>query len=146
MARRWMGLMLVLASFLAWGLSGCTATPAAPMTAAPAVPTVAVTLAADVSVEEVHAVYQQPGVTIVDVREVDEYKAGHIPGALLIPLSELEQRVKDVPRDTQVILVCRSGNRSAQAYAYLRQQGFANVHNMLGGMRAWTAAGYPVEP
>jgi len=105
-----------------------------------------VTLAADVRPEEVHAVYQQGGVTVIDVRELDEYQSGHIPGAVLLPLGELPKRLNEVPRDSAVILVCRSGNRSKQAYDYLRTQGFINLHNMLGGMQAWIAAGYETEP
>ncbi len=109
------------------------------------VATPALTLAADVKPEDVHKIYQQGGVVIVDVRELDEYQAGHIPGAVLIPLGQLPKRLQEVPRDTEVILVCRSGNRSHQAYAYLRDQGFTNVHNMPGGMNAWIAAGYEIE-
>ncbi len=129
------------------GLIGCAPRTQSPAPQAPAAsPTVALKLGADVNVDQVHALYQQGAVVIVDVREVDEYEAGHIPGALLIPLSELEKRVKDVPRDAEVILVCRSGNRSQQAYTFLRQQGLTNVHNMPGGMKAWVAAGYAIEP
>jgi len=132
-----------------WGVSACTSAPR-PVTPV-GTPTVAatastVTLAADVRPEEVHAVYQQGGVTVIDVRELDEYQSGHIPGAVLLPLGELPKRLNEVPRDSAVILVCRSGNRSKQAYDYLRTQGFINVHNMLGGMQAWIAAGYETEP
>jgi rhodanese-related sulfurtransferase len=82
---------------------------------------------------------------VLDVREPGEYAAGHIPGALLIPLGELPDRLHEVPEEGPVVVVCRSGNRSGQALRFLRQQGFDNVHNMLGGMLAWQRAGYEVE-
>lgn len=138
---RWLLLLMMLS-----GLIACTSRPESPSSTPGATVMALLKLGANVSVEEVRAVYRGSGVTIVDVREKEEYNAGHIPGALLIPLSELAQRVKDVPRDTEVILVCRSGNRSQQAYDYLKQQGFTNIHNMVGGMRAWQAAGYEIEP
>ena len=84
-------------------------------------------------------------VVIVDVREDYEYADGHIPGAVLLPLGDIPDRVDEIPSDVPVILVCRSGNRSGQAYQYLKNQGFTNIHNMLGGMVEWTASGYDVE-
>ncbi len=141
--RWWLFVLLVLL-----GVSACTSTPRPVESAGPSTAPVAastVTLAADVRPEEVHAVYRQGGVTVIDVRELEEYQAGHIPGALLIPLGELPNRLNDLPRNAEVILVCRSGNRSKQAYDFLRTQGFTNIHNMLGGMKAWVAAGYEIE-
>lgn len=138
---RWLFLLVMLS-----GLIACTSRPVSPSATPEATVVAPLKLGANVGVEEARAVYRNPGVTIVDVRERDEYNAGHIPGALLIPLSELPQRLKDMPRDTEVILVCRSGNRSQQAYDYLKQQGFTNIHNLVGGMRAWQAAGYEIEP
>jgi rhodanese-related sulfurtransferase len=102
-------------------------------------------LAPNLSVSEVAETISQTSVLIVDVREDYEYDAGHIPGAVLIPLGELADRVDEIPTDLPVILVCRSGNRSGQAYDFLENQGFSNVHNMLGGMNDWTASGYDVE-
>lgn len=138
---RWLLLLMMLS-----GLIACTSRPESSSSTPGTTVMASLKLGANVSVEEARAVYRDPGVTIVDVREKEEYNAGHIPGALLIPLSELAQRVKDVPRDTEVILVCRSGNRSQQAYDSLKQQGFTNIHNMVGGMLAWQAAGYEIEP
>ena len=82
---------------------------------------------------------------VVDVREQDEWDAGHAPGAIHIPLGDLPQRLGDLP-DTDaepVVLVCRSGNRSGRAAAWLTQQGF-DVVNMDGGMKAWAASGKPL--
>ena len=74
-----------------------------------------------------------------------EYDAGHIPDITLIPMSELQERVSEIPTDVEVILTCRSGNRSGQVHAYLSELGYDNVHNMEGGILAWEAAGYDVE-
>lgn len=79
---------------------------------------------------------------ILDVREQDEWEAGHAPGAVHIPLGELPQRLDELPDTDQgtVAVVCRSGGRSSRAVAWLTQQGF-DVANLEGGMRAWQAAG-----
>ncbi|MBE3591216.1 MAG: rhodanese-like domain-containing protein [Firmicutes bacterium] len=73
---------------------------------------------------------------ILDIREVQEYRQGHIPGAHLIPLWQLPVRLQDVPRDAEVVTVCRSGRRSAQAAAILRTHGY-RVRNLRGGMLNW---------
>lgn len=79
--------------------------------------------------------------TIVDVREPDEWEAGHAPGAVHIPLGDLPGRLADLPDDAQTLpIVCRSGGRSGRAVQWLLQQGF-DVANVGGGMRAWAAAG-----
>lgn len=78
---------------------------------------------------------------IVDVRETDEYAAGHAPGAVHIPLGELPSRLDELPEvDDTLPIVCRSGGRSGQAVQWLAMQGF-DVANVEGGMRAWHAAG-----
>jgi len=81
----------------------------------------------------------------IDVRTPEEYAAGHIPGAKLIPLAELEARLSEVPRDRQVYLYCRSGRRSAKAAELLAKHGYTNIENIAGGILAWKAAGYPIE-
>ncbi len=83
------------------------------------------------------------GVPVLDVREDDEWVAGHVEGALHVPLAELPQRVQEVPADRDVLVVCRSGGRSAQAVAWLNAQGLSTV-NLSGGMHAWEAAGRPL--
>lgn len=82
------------------------------------------------------------GLHVLDVREQDEWEAGHIEGALHIPLSELGGRVDDVPTD-QTLVVCKAGGRSAQATAFLTQHG-RDVVNLDGGMLDWEAAGRPM--
>ena len=79
---------------------------------------------------------------ILDVREQDEWDAGHAPGALHIPLGDLPARLGDLP-DTDaatLAVVCRGGGRSSRAVAWLSQQGF-DVANLDGGMKAWASAG-----
>jgi hydroxyacylglutathione hydrolase len=115
-------------------------------TAAPAVEEIDLTtLADDVDVATVEAVRQNPGVYLLDVREPDEYAAGHIPGITLIPMGEVAARLAELPRDKEIVVTCRTGNRSSQVADLLREQGFTNVHNMTGGIVAWEEAGYPVE-
>lgn len=73
---------------------------------------------------------------LIDVREVDEVEAGHIPGILHIPLGLLEFRMNELSKETPYIMVCRSGGRSGKATEFLQSQGF-DVTNMSGGMLAW---------
>ncbi|WP_332649069.1 rhodanese-like domain-containing protein [Lysinibacillus sp. 54212] len=73
---------------------------------------------------------------LVDVREVGEVEAGHIPGIVNIPLGLLEFRMHELDKNTPYIMVCRSGARSGQATAFLQSQGY-DVKNMTGGMLAW---------
>ena len=102
-------------------------------------------LAPSVDVSTVYALSDHPDVYLLDVREPDEYDAAHIPGITLIPMGEVADRLSEIPTDRQVIVTCRTGNRSGQVVDFLRQQGFTNVHNMEGGIVAWEEAGYPVE-
>lgn len=83
------------------------------------------------------------GAFILDVREQEEWDSVHIPDATLIPLGQLESRLSEVPRDQEIVVVCRSGNRSATGRDILRQAGFENVTSMAGGMNIWQAQGFP---
>jgi rhodanese-related sulfurtransferase len=115
-------------------------------TAAPVVEEIDLTTLGDsVDVDTVNALRDNAGVFLIDVREPDEYAAGHIPGITLIPMGEVASRLAELPRDKEIIVTCRTGNRSGQVADLLRQQGFTNVHNMSGGIVAWEEAGYPVE-
>ena len=115
-------------------------------TAAPAVEEIDLTTLPDeVDVETVAAIRQNPGVYLLDVREPDEYAAGHIPGITLIPMGEVASRLTELPRDKEIIVTCRTGNRSSQIADLLREQGFTNVHNMTGGIVAWEESGVAVE-
>jgi rhodanese-related sulfurtransferase len=84
------------------------------------------------------------GAFILDVREPSEWTQFHIPGATLIPLGDLPNRLNEVPKDRQVVVVCRTGHRSAQGRDILLQAGFTQVTSMAGGMTAWQAQGLPV--
>jgi rhodanese-related sulfurtransferase len=83
------------------------------------------------------------GVTILDVREDDEWEAGHIAGSTHVPLSELPGRAADVPDTDPLLVVCRVGGRSAQVTAWLRGQG-REATNLAGGLQAWAGAGRPL--
>ncbi len=81
---------------------------------------------------------------LIDVRQPDEYRAGHIKGAQLIPLDQLAGKLQTLPRDRQIVCVCRSGARSGAATRQLKAAGFDTL-NLNGGMMAWQRAGLPVE-
>ena len=87
---------------------------------------------------------QKPKPFLLDVRQPEEFRSGHIPGAKLIPLGELRQRINELPKDREIICVCRSGNRSGSATRQLTEAGF-RVRNLNGGMIAWSRANYPVK-
>ncbi len=99
----------------------------------------------EVDVQTVANIQDMEDVLVIDVREQWEYDEGHIPGITLIPMGEIPNRLSEIPTDKEVIVTCRSGNRSGQITDYLRDQGYDNVHNMTGGILAWEAAGLPVE-
>lgn len=80
---------------------------------------------------------------LIDVREDDEWRAGHIEGAQHIPIRQLAGRVGEVPSDREVVAVCRSGVRSAAAVRGLRQLGI-RAENLDGGVAAWSRAGLPL--
>ncbi len=115
----------------------------APVTPAPAVDVSE--LPDTVDVHTVASIKDQDDVYVIDVREQWEYDEGHIPGVTLIPMNEVPNRLEEIPTDKDVIVTCRSGNRSGQVTEYLRQIGYDNVHNMSGGIIAWEAEGYQVE-
>jgi len=84
------------------------------------------------------------GAILLDVREADEWSAGHAPEALHIPLGELEARRAELAQPRVVLTVCRSGARSAKAQTILIAAGL-DARNVEGGMRAWQQAGLPME-
>jgi rhodanese-related sulfurtransferase len=86
----------------------------------------------------------KPDTYLLDVRENDEWTAGHAPGAVHLPMMEIPSRMGEIPQDREVVVVCKVGGRSGQVVGYLRQQGFENVINLDGGMLGWEAAGQPM--
>lgn len=83
-------------------------------------------------------------IMLVDVREPDEYAAGRVPGAVLIPLATVPDRTDEIPKDSTVYLICASGGRSMNAAEYLDANGWDTV-NISGGTKAWIAFGKPVD-
>lgn len=80
---------------------------------------------------------------ILDVREHDEWRAGHAPGAILSPLADLPTSLGNLPHGEQIPVICRSGGRSSRAVEWLKREGFDAV-NVEGGMRAWAQADKPM--
>lgn len=91
----------------------------------------------NMTTEEALSLWQAGEAVIIDVRTPQEYQQGHIPDVPLIPLDQLETRLSEVPSDRRVLLICRSGRRSAQGTNLLRSKGFEQVYNIDGGMLAW---------
>lgn len=98
----------------------------------------------DVPPAEAHAVLTE--YRIIDVREPHEYvgELGHIEGAELVPLAQVPVAAPSWDKDTKILLICRSGRRSANAAEYLIGLGFEHPHNLLGGMIRWNGEGLPV--
>jgi rhodanese-related sulfurtransferase len=82
---------------------------------------------------------------LLDVREANEFVEIRAPGALLLPTSTLAARISDVPTDRPLLVVCRTGVRSAAVTGYLARTGRSDVFNVTGGMDAWERAGLPVR-
>ncbi len=80
---------------------------------------------------------------LLDVREDDEWEAGHVDGAVHVPLSDVPARLGELPEAEPLYVICRSGNRSGRAVTWLNAQGFDTV-NVAGGMKAWASAGKPM--
>jgi rhodanese-related sulfurtransferase len=127
-------LVVAVGAVVAFGPGQAASTPASSVAS--------VNLAAEISVADA-AKLRSDGAFILDVRQPDEWAAYHIEGATLIPLGELASRVSEVPRDRTVVVVCHSGNRSAQGRDILEAAGYTNVTSMGGGLIAWQAAGQP---
>jgi rhodanese-related sulfurtransferase len=145
-----LSLILLMVAMLA--VAGCA--PAS--TAAPtAIPTVAAQtiqaapanssaapLPDEIPVAEASA-KRDAGAFVLDVRTQEEWNEVHIPGATLIPLDQLETRLNEVPKDKEVVVVCRSGNRSKPGRDALKAAGYTQVTSMSGGLKEWQAAKLP---
>lgn len=86
----------------------------------------------------------QPDATVVDVREPSEYSAGHVPGAVLMPMGQLASRLDELDKTRPVFVVCASGNRSAAMTDLLLAAGY-DAYSVAGGTTAWARSGRPVE-
>jgi rhodanese-related sulfurtransferase len=98
----------------------------------------------EISIDEAYAKYQA-GTFLLDVRTPEEWADYHVPNTTLIPLDELPDRLNELPSDQEIVVVCRSGNRSQEGRDILRQAGFTQVTSMSGGLKQWRDAGYPIE-
>ena len=84
----------------------------------------------------------EAGATLLDVRHPEEWDAGHAPDAVFLPLDQLGDRYTELPADRPIVVICRSGARSARATEALVGAGY-NAVNLAGGMKAWVADGFP---
>jgi rhodanese-related sulfurtransferase len=96
--------------------------------------------APQISIDELAAALDGGLVPLVDVRQPEEYEAGHVPGAKLIPLADVMARSKEIPTEGPVYVVCQTGARSQRAADYYRNLGI-EAYNVDGGTKAWTEAG-----
>ena len=101
-------------------------------------------LPSEVSASQAYDMYRS-GATFVDVRTQAEWDQAHIPRSLSIPLDELQSRLDELPQDSDIVVVCRSGVRSREGETVLVEAGFSRVTCLSGGLQAWSAAGYPLE-
>ena len=100
-----------------------------------------------ISPREASVMYAEKNAVIVDVREDSEWNEQHIPGAIHIPLAQLNERLSELKqyKDSFVITQCKTGGRSAQALDILKSAGFSKVYSMDGGIMAWDEAGLKTE-
>jgi rhodanese-related sulfurtransferase len=99
----------------------------------------------EIPVSEAFTKYQN-GAFVLDVRTQEEWNEFHVPNTTLIPLDQLASRLNELPKDREIVVVCRSGNRSQEGRDILLNAGFTQVTSMTGGLNEWRASGYPVEP
>ncbi len=101
----------------------------------------------DVETVEALQLINHKNALVLDVREESEYKSGHILNAKWIPLGKLGERTGELERfrDQPIVVVCRSGNRSATACAMLGKKGFTQAVNLAGGVMAWEKSSLPLE-
>ena len=101
-------------------------------------------LSVEITPAQAYAKFQQ-GAFFLDVRSQEEWDQFHINGSTLIPLDQLHNRLGELPKDQDIVVVCLSGHRSQSGVTILQQAGFKQVSCLSGGLQAWTAAGYPVD-
>lgn len=91
----------------------------------------------NISIDQAKQMIDDGQVHVIDVRTEEEYREGHIPGAKLIPVQQLQERLDELNKAEHYLIVCRSGNRSAQASEILLETGFKNIYNLELGMNEW---------
>lgn len=97
-----------------------------------------------IDVDQAYQLYTG-GVAFLDVRTPEEWQSSHIPGATFLPLDQVKSQVDNLPRDQEIVIYCRSGNRSVEAAQILLEAGFENITSMDGGINDWISAGYEVD-
>jgi len=97
----------------------------------------------EITLEQFATAQAENAAFILDVREGMEYLQGHVPGATLIPMSQLATRVAEVPQNRPVHVICRTGNRSASMTEFLERAG-VDAYNVAGGTEAWARSGRPI--
>jgi rhodanese-related sulfurtransferase len=100
------------------------------------------TLSLEISADRAFELYQN-GTFFLDVRAEEEWDEFHAPNSTWIPLNQLPDRLGELPRDRLIVVVCRSGNRSAIGRDLLLNEGFTQVTSLEGGLKEWVASGYP---
>ena len=94
----------------------------------------------EITIDELAAARAGGAVRLVDVRQPEEYEAGHVPGAKLIPLADVVARAGEIPVDGPVYVICQTGSRSQRAADFFRNRGI-EAYNVAGGTKAWVEAG-----
>jgi rhodanese-related sulfurtransferase len=97
-----------------------------------------------IDVAELDALLAQGTVRVLDVREDSEFRNGHVPGAIHIPVKRLPERIGKLKRDKPYAVICQSGSRSRGATSYLLDQGFEGTVSVSGGTGAWARSGRPI--
>jgi rhodanese-related sulfurtransferase len=82
---------------------------------------------------------------LIDVREVEEFEQGHIPGAVNIPLNSVPERMGEIAAEKPVVMVCARGGRSAMAAEFLAGHGYRDLYNLVDGTLGWMSRGLPTE-
>jgi rhodanese-related sulfurtransferase len=96
----------------------------------------------DLTIDELHQ--NRDDFVVIDVREGYELRTGKVPGAMHIPMGQIQSRVQELDKDRKYAIICQSGSRSSSVAAWMSQQGF-DVANVIGGMSLWMGARHPVE-
>ena len=133
----WIGLGVLLLVIAGWWLFKPKAQPVRGEAFTPAP-------AAELTVAQAYQKYQE-GVFFLDVRTREEWNQFHIQGSALIPLDELQDRLGELPKDREIVVVCLTGHRSLTAVNLLQQAGFTRLASLTGGLQAWKDANYPLE-
>jgi rhodanese-related sulfurtransferase len=135
----WIGLAVLLVIFVGILLIRPRTTPSSDTTPAPPD-----TAAVEITPAQAYEKIQQ-GAFVLDVRSLEEWDQFHIAGSTQIPLDQLQNRLGELPKDKDIVVVCLSGHRSQNGTSILQQAGFTRVFCLSGGLQAWTDAKYPVE-